>query len=1131
MTLAPWLRIPGSALSFFSLLTTAVLSTPTKVSAQQPLFPVTNFYSPASPISAFATGDFNGDGQPDIAFTSPGTPTSVNLIILLNNGSGLPPTSSTIPLNCTSVSQILSTDLNKDKKSDLLLACADGNVITLLGNGDGTFQKSAVYSTSAAPTLAQPVDLNGDGYLDIAVSTPTAILVMLNQGTTAAGTFLPAKTYPVPTGLSISLAGVQGGDFNGDGKQDLIAVNTNGSQSIPFVILYGNGDGTFQIPQTPNQVSASGPFVVADFNHDGMTDVAYLEPGSATGAPQAVQILLGNSNGTFTGGPGSNLSLNGFTKYTSLVYAGSTNSDKNINLAIVGSNTTIIRGDGSGGFSFGPSYAISGTPLPETESDGTTNILFLTPNGFSILSSNGDGTFQGLPNLQSGANGFVAADFNGDGLTDLITLNALFTINLNTNLVTSLGRGNGTFLVTNQTSTSGNTTLLVAGDFNGDGKIDVAGVQPGTSNFAASIAIYLGNGDGSFKPALTATNLPAINPTHAIAGDFNGDGKLDVVFSYPQQLAFLPGNGDGTFGTPVTFGTSASSPSGPLLSADLNNDKHPDLIWNGFVFLNNGDGTFNQIAVGIAGSVLAVGDLDGDSIPDIVIQPPPVAGIAPSAVIYSGIGDGTFHSAALYTTPSLPASTTVTSAVIGNVNADGHPDLVLQNDTPNTTSAINVYLGDGKGNFTPDSNTYFSGNSVTAAEGSAAATEPMLLLARLNNQAPALSNDNALDLITFTSGGATSLLNQSNPTPTAPSPLPSTVTLGIGNTISVAPTQTFMLTAIVSGAAPTGTVSFTSGGTILGTASVLLNGHANVTLSFPAEGSYSVVANYSGDTNNLPSSSAPIPATVARIASTTILGIDTTPGANQVFHLQVSFSGYSPTGTVTFLLANGTVIGTAQVVQGQANFAYFFPVAGTYSVQATYAGDVANLPSVSGLLTITVMVPDFLFSAPGDHATITAGQAATTTFTMIPTYGYSGTVQLTCGQLLTGETCTFTPPTLRSLNGLSVSSVFVISTTASSTARLRGFSPPFNGITWATLFGLIFFRKRIRHTARNLIALLMFSAVLLQLMACSSSSPSSNTPPPNQTPGTPKGTQTITVTAADNAGGSAHTFNVQLTIQ
>jgi hypothetical protein len=572
-----------------------------------------------------------------------------------------------------------------------------------------------------------------------------------------------------------------------------------------------------------------------------------------------------------------------------------------------------------------------------------------------------------------------------------------------------------------------------------------------------------------------------------------------------------------------------------LLAADLNNDHKLDVLWNGSVYLGKGDGTFQQSTVPLPGPVLAVGDLNGDGIPDVVI----------GASVYAGNGDGTFQSSPFYTA-TLPSNAKLTLATIADSNADNNPDLLLQyqltgpslSGYPAANTYLAVFLGDGKGNFTADSNNYYVGNfnAVFLGLPGGSPVGTIAVPARLNNQAPQLSKDTALDYLTWTNDGATALLNRTNPAPTAPSPLPSQVRL-VASLNNAAPTQqitfTAAVTGVISGAGPSGNVTFASGGTTLGTAPII-NGFAAVTVSFPVAGTYSVTANYAGDSNNSPASSAAVSVVVARIAVTINFGASTlTPGANQPLTFSVSFGGFQPTGTVTFSLTGGATLGTAPIVQGITTFSYAFPAAGTYSVTASFPGDAATLSATSSPLPITVMVPNFLFSSPGAVATITAGQSATTTLNIISEYGYHGTITFSCSGLTAGENCTFSPATLTPpANGQLVSATIVTSTTAPASAHLRGLGEPLQRIAWASILCLTLSPHRAwgmsRTLKRTALMTLLLAASLISISGCSSSSPS---PSPSQNSGTPKGTQTITVTAADSVGGPTHSISLQLTVQ
>lgn len=998
------------------------------------------------------------------------------------------------------------------------------------GNGDGTFQKAAYFANlGGAPVFA---DFNGDGFLDIALVGA----VLLNQGAGAPGVFASPKLYPIPDGTYSIMAG----DFNGDGKQDLMATifSTSSFGFTGFDVLYGNGDGTLK----PAVTGATTPFngsTSGDFNGDGVTDVALLLPSTATSFFTSVQILLGSTSGTFTQGVA--LPLAGGPAPSTLplpLAAVALTNDGNLDL-VVGTNTlNVFHGDGKGGFTASGSYAVPDGLFADVNGDGKPDLITASSsNGVFIFPGNGDGTFQAPPGAP--VSGLVA-DLNNDGISDMVFLSP----SGGNSFGAALGRGDGTFAILDQPTVLPNPPASsgffpILGDFNGDGKVDTLVVQGGGGGTGqdpcetqpnGQLLSYLGTGTGQFQVKGTAFALGVGGVTPGVTGDFNSDGKLDLILRYSNNscstlLLFVPGNGDGTFATPVPLNAGGSAFVN-LLAADLNNDKKLDFVWGGTVYLGNGDGTFTQIPLTIppngAGTVEAVAfaDLNGDGILDAVASP--------GTTIYAGNGDGTFQTTPFYTVP-LPPFTYAGAFAAGDVNGDGNPDLLLV-ETSEAAPFLAVYLGDGHGNFTQDTNAYYV---ATGPSAGATSTLPT----RLNNQAPALPLDNKLDvLIPVTVGNSgtyeLSLLNQTNPTPVKPAPITSTTALQ-ASPATATPGAAITLTASVFGTNPTGSVSFTANGTSLGT-EALSNGTATLQTSFASTGSYSVTATYPGDSNNSASTSTATDVTIAQAATTTAL--EASPGAgdvNEQITLKANVTGSNPTGTVSFS-AGAANLGTVTLTSGVATLETSFAAAGSYATTATYKGDADNLTSTSSPVTVVIAAPDFTIAASPASGSVTPGQAATYSLTITPVAGYSGTVNLSCGNVPSLAACSFSPTSVTPSGGSPVSTTMTV-TTAASTAML---SPgqqsgrpwlPAGGLAMVAAVGLVFTPnkiKRWRRSLRGLCWVLLLASVSFSLLGCGgghSSTPSN--------PGTPAGSYTISVNASGSAGGPQHALSISLTVQ
>jgi hypothetical protein len=674
----------------FRLVVIAAIGTAALAAAKPPVSFAAPLLQPLADVpTRVAAADLTGNGKTDLVCTSP----EGSLFILLGNGDGTFRHGAEYDIGSEPYS-VAVADFNGDGKPDLAVGFSYGGIWILLGNGDGTFQPPIEYSIGEYVFSVAVADFNGDGKLDLAVATqePASLSILLGNGD---ATFQP----PVSIAVGSQPSFVAIGDFNGDGKPDVALTDYVGE----VWILLGRGDGTFQ----PAVGYPTGLYplqvVVADFNGDGKQDLAvsYLASG---GVVEGISVLLGNGDGTFQPqvfyaavGTGGFLAVADF------------DGDGNPDLAVAGAEVFIMPGNGDG--TFQPAVAYAGAQVygslavGDFNGDGNPDLAVACggrnehSGSVAIMLGNGHGGVAGTAALPVGYNGHAVTphqvavgDFNGDGKPDLAVADGNGTVQI------LPGNGDGTFQGAVNYAVAGIAEFVLAGDFNGGGISDLA-VMSKPFLLPQTLSILLGNQDGTLQPGATYT-LP-FTAVWLVAGDFNGDGKLDLVLSVggasTTGMYLMLGNGDGTFQAPVDIGPSVA---GQCVTGDFNGDGKLDLAVEDFsqiyILLGNGDGTFQPAILAATldaseGSI-AVGDFNGDGIPDLAVAIDTSSNKFGHVSILLGNGDGTFR-------PGGSSQTLVgelLSVAVGDFNGDGKLDVAV---TGSLQGAVTIVLGNGNGDL------------------------------------------------------------------------------------------------------------------------------------------------------------------------------------------------------------------------------------------------------------------------------------------------------------------------------------------------------------------------------------------------------------------------------------------------
>ena len=596
---------------------------------------------------ALTAADFNGDGRPDLAATL----SEDNAVaVLLNDGTGWFGVPTKLRTGVRP-SAVVVADFNGDGRPDLAVAnSGSSNVSILLGGVGGTFGPASNFAVGAGPRSLAVGDFNSDGKLDLAVGTTESdnVSVLLGDG---AGSFASAGAA---TSLNTDVNGLVAADFNSDGKPDLAVVTLSGGHFL----MTGNGAGGFSAPV---QVGPVGAFAVTapDINGDGKSDLLL-------GTLSAMTARLGDGAGNFSAP--SNFARDGGGSVEA-ISLGDLDGDGKLDAAVAGSvaGLTYFKGDGAGGFTRTPSYLAKNHPkniaLGDFDGDGDQDMVA----GSSLLLNTGGGVFEAA--------------------------RAVYTMN-------------STFGFSGTTPTD-----LALGDFNGDGRADMAVSHRGQSGVSAIISILLDDGAGGFTVATPISYFPASVLNRVVAADFNKDGKTDVAVigtisqPFSHVISISLSNGDGTFAAPTNVTGFFGQDPWDIAVGEFNSDGNLDLVvinggsQNYSILLGNGAGGFTFAAarsVGTRFDRVAVGDFDGDSKQDFVLTDSEDRRVV---VLRNNGSGGLFDVTQSVTVSNLPSA-----VVVGDFNSDGKPDIAVAgrlniNSLPADDGGVSVLLNDGTCNF------------------------------------------------------------------------------------------------------------------------------------------------------------------------------------------------------------------------------------------------------------------------------------------------------------------------------------------------------------------------------------------------------------------------------------------------
>lgn len=609
------------------------------------------------------TADFNGDGRQDAATANQ---TSNNISVLLGNGAGSfgTVTNFSLPNGATNPSSIAVGDFNGDNKADLAVGIFNGSVWQIsvfIGTGTGNFAAPINFASGSNTQITTIVvgDFNGDGRQDIATRNSSGALTIILRNVANNG-------FDAPTFISgLGASSMAAADFNQDGRHDL-AVSRGGQNVVTALIRNAANNDFDQVNLTIN--GSAQQVAVGDFTGDGRQDIAVSYPGG-------LDVLPRNALGF-------DAPISVSASVSSPMEIGDFTGDGRLDLAYLSGSQVAILPRNAANTNFDLQFIVGSTgfqmnriAVGDFTGDGRADIATLnfvggSPGSVSVFRRTGTSPNLDLsPMTTLGSTNFTdvaLGDFDNDGRQDLATATS------NTpSIAIQKGSGNGSFTnLTNAVLNNGNllNSQIIAADFNNDGNTDLI-VGNNTIN---GFSLFQGAGNGSFAAAI---DFPlGFFPIRFAVGDFNGDNRQDLAINRQnsnQTLIYLRNAANSGFETAVTI-SHAGSPNS-FAVGDFNNDGNDDFavgLLNTNIFAvvlrnaaNNGFDAPVSYLTATGNPQLTAADFDADGNLDLAYG-------ANDISVYYGSATGTFGK------PTGYGFLTAGYVESGDFNGDGRQDIV-----------------------------------------------------------------------------------------------------------------------------------------------------------------------------------------------------------------------------------------------------------------------------------------------------------------------------------------------------------------------------------------------------------------------------------------------------------------------